>query len=106
MKKQNDKVVRFSFNQYQQQLYDEFYADLLKHIRMAKSQQTLLVDDFNRALRYYLNNGIALPEALERISPQHLGGFYSHPALNWYPLDNAAIIYPGFILFLFTFLRW
>lgn len=88
------KQVKFDFNEEQQRLYNEFSRSLQRHIRMAKTQQFLLTEDFDNALKYYLENGISLQEALERLNPEQLGGFYNHPAVGWYPLDNAAIIYP------------
>ena len=94
MKKTIYKPVKFDFNEEQQVVYDEFFSDLQKHIRMAKSQEFLLTEDFNRAIQYYMNNGLSLNEAVTRLNPSQLGGFYNHPPISWYPLDNAAIIYP------------
>ena len=94
MKRNLPGQIRFEFNDEQQQLYDEFQTELMKHIRMAKSQEYLLTEDFNRAIKYYMTTGMSLQQALERLNPEKLGGFYSHPAIGWYPLDNAAIIYP------------
>jgi hypothetical protein len=38
--------------------------------------------------------GIDLKTAVERLAPEKLGGFYSRPPIIWYPLDDAAKIYP------------
>ena len=94
MKKNIYKPVRFEFTEQQQLIYDEFFTDLQKHIKMAKSQEFLLIKDFNRAIKYYLEQGLSLEDAVERLKPSQLGGFYNHPPISWYPLDNAAIIYP------------
>ena len=94
MKRNLPGQIRFEFNDDQQRLYDEFQTELKKHIRMSKSQEYLLTEDFNHAIKYYMAAGLSLPEALERLKPEKLGGFYNHPPVGWYPLDNAAIIYP------------
>ena len=76
------RQVKFEFSEQQQQLYDEFSRSLHRHIKMAKSQEYLLTEDFDNALKYYLDNGIELEEALGRLNPEKLGGFYNHPAIG------------------------
>src|SRR5690606_26561340 len=53
-----------------------------------------MMQDFANALKYYATSGLSADEALKRLDPTNLGGFYSRPSNTWYPLDNAAKIYP------------
>ena len=78
----------------QQVQYGEFMHDIDLHLNLPKKQRDLLVGDFNDAIGYYLDSGVPFEEAISRLKPSNLGGFYAHPASTWFPLDNAAIIYP------------
>ena len=74
--------------------YGEFLKDVDLHLNLSRKQHDILVSDFNDAIEYYLDNGVSFEDALSRLEPSNLGGFYAHPASTWFPLDNAAIIYP------------
>lgn len=71
-----------------------FFADLDAHCLIAKDQQKALRGDFQNALVYYADAGISLEEAMQRLSIRNIGGFYARPPILWYPLDDAAKIYP------------
>ncbi len=88
------EVVISQLNEAEQIRYEEFIEDINLHLQLPKKHKQLLLNDFNGALNYYLNNDVPFETAIERLSPAKLGGFYAHPASSWYPLDNAAIIYP------------
>ena len=99
MKKKNIKVPKPDvlmdrLNEPEQEKYREFLENINLHLQLPKKQKALLLNDFNSALDYFLKNDIPFEEAIRRLSPEQLGGFYAHPASSWYPLDNAAIIYP------------
>ncbi|MDD4125602.1 MAG: hypothetical protein PHW77_07770, partial [Eubacteriales bacterium] len=51
-------------------------------------------EDFEKAFMYYSSEGIAVENAALRMAPENMGGFYTRPAVLWYPLDSAAKIYP------------
>jgi hypothetical protein len=71
------------------------YFDLLdQHIAMSGEWKKAMVRDFESAMLYYAKKGVPLSEILELLAPKNLGGFYSRPASTWYPLDNAAKVYP------------
>jgi len=72
----------------------EFFRDLDQHISLPAGERAALRRDFERAILYYAREGLPTEEALERLSPAHLGGFYARPPVAWFPLDNAAKIYP------------
>ena len=73
--------------------YGEFLKDVDLHLNLSRKQHDILVSDFNDAIEYYLDNGVSFEDALSRLEPSNLGGFYAHQASTWFPLDNAAIIY-------------
>ena len=53
-----------------------------------------LMDDHVQALRWYLDHGLTLADALKRLDPARLGDFYLRERTEWYPLDTAAKVYP------------
>ena len=71
-----------------------YIADLAAHIALPRVIRNRLMEDYARALEEYRAMGVETEEALKRLSPVHLGGFYAHGASIWYPLDTAAKIYP------------
>ncbi len=71
-----------------------FFRVLDQHLQLGGKWKREIVRDFERALLWYSRSGVPLGEALERLAPAKLGGFYSRPADTWYPLDNAAKVYP------------
>jgi len=71
-----------------------FFDDLKHHIIMAAAEKRALIEDFANALKFYAASGLPADDALERLDVKNLGGFYSRPSSTWYPLDNAAKIYP------------
>ncbi len=73
---------------------DTFFRLLDQHLRLSREWKKQIVRDFENALLWYCQNGVPLPRALELLSPEKLGGFYSRPADGWFPLDAAAKVYP------------
>ena len=83
-----------SLSESQQEKYDEFLSEIKAHLSLSRKQNEEIISDFNNALNYLISNGVSFEEAINRLDPVQLGGFYVHPSLSWYPLDNAAIVYP------------
>lgn len=75
-------------------LLTEFFAQLSAHISLGTKAKRAMLRDFEAAFVCYAGRGTPLPEALGRLSVRNLGGFYARPPILWYPLDDAAKIYP------------
>ncbi|HOQ07362.1 MAG TPA: hypothetical protein PK127_04535 [Clostridiales bacterium] len=71
-----------------------FFDDLGRRIILPAAEKHAMMQDFANALKFYAASGLPADEALARLDPKNLGGFYSRPSNTWYPLDNAARIYP------------
>lgn len=71
-----------------------FFDDVSLHCQLPKLWKKQMHADFEEAILYYLNSGLSLDEALSRLDAKYLGGFYAHPPVMWFPLDEAAKIYP------------
>jgi hypothetical protein len=71
-----------------------FFDDVSLHCQLPKLWKKQMRADFEEAILYYLNSGLSLDEALSRLDAKYLGGFYAHPPVMWFPLDEAAKIYP------------
>ncbi len=72
----------------------DFYCVFDGHIKLGEKDKALMRADIDAAILYYDSIGLSLDESLKRLSTENLGGFYSRPAALWYPLDDAAKIYP------------
>lgn len=78
----------------QKQTLSEFFAALNEHMTLSKKTKAAMRADFENAVLYYAAAGIPLDTALRLLSVENLGGFYTTPPVLWYPLDDAAKIYP------------
>lgn len=97
MKKQRESA----FEQYRRTLSEAeterlaaYFAELDAHVLLAQEEKTRLRADFENALLHYAAAGVELSEAMNRLAIGNLGGFYARPPILWYPLDDAAKIYP------------
>lgn len=89
------KQMQESFTPEEKEKISRHFADFRMHCHMAPRETELLHEDIEEALLYYKNLGtITLDEALRRLSNEKLGGFYANPSSLWFPLDDAAKIYP------------
>ena len=88
------RIYAGTLNDRERDLLSRFFLRLDQHLTLPKSESMLMKEDFGRAILYYTENGVSLDEALERIDVANLGGYYARPAILWYPLDDAAKIYP------------
>jgi|BioPla2DNA2_1021312.scaffolds.fasta_scaffold00506_19 hypothetical protein len=89
------------FKQYKEGLPDdkaeqlrEFFEDFSAHCLIAKKEKKRLQTDFERAILHYENAGVSLEKALDLLAVKNLGSFYARPPVLWFPLDDAAKIYP------------
>ncbi len=71
-----------------------YFRSLEQHLQLPGEWKSALLRDFENAILFCRSRGDSLEETLHRLAPENLGGFYSRPAAAWYPLDNAAKIYP------------
>jgi NRPS condensation-like uncharacterized protein len=64
------------------------------HVLLPKKEKELMHRDFENAILKYDSLGVSFEAMLERLAIRNLGDFYSRSSLRWFPLDNAAKIYP------------
>lgn len=96
----NEKST-LAFDNYRLSLSDDenealsgFFAEFDHHNFLRGSEKAQMRRDFENAILRHIALGVTLEAALERLSIDHLGGFYARPSLRWFALDNAAKIYP------------
>ncbi len=75
-------------------LLEHFFADFSAHCLLRSREKYRLQSDFESAILHYIGQGMPLKEALTRLDVSNLGGFYARPPVLWFPLDDAAKIYP------------
>lgn len=90
-----------SFQQFYHNLPDagklrvgRYFSELHRRVLLPEGQKEAIRRDLEAAVLVLLREGVELREALDRLSLRHLGDFYSTAPLRWYPLDDAAKIYP------------
>ncbi|NCU32972.1 MAG: hypothetical protein EOM23_08600, partial [Candidatus Moranbacteria bacterium] len=71
-----------------------YFLELSKRIVLPPKEKRKIIRDFEQVVQYYLDAGIPVDLALQRLDLANLGGFYSRPATRWFALDYAAKIYP------------
>ena len=71
-----------------------FLTTLDEAIRLSSEQQSAIRADFLQGISVLVKRGATLSEALRRLAPNRLGGFYEKEACVFYPLDNGAKQYP------------
>ncbi len=75
-------------------LIKEFFADFNNHCLISKKETKKIREDFEKAIVYYLDNGVPVERALQLLDVKKLGAFYSRTTTPWFALDDAAKIYP------------
>ena len=76
------------------ELLEQFFSEFDTHFLVSKKAKKQFKCDFEAAIMHLYSKGVPMEEILSRISLSNLGGFYARPSVMWFPLDNAAKIYP------------
>ena len=71
-----------------------FFEKLPLHLDLGREQNARMIRDFEEAFLSYEALGVPLAEALRRLEPANLQGFFARETTAWYPLDSAAKVYP------------
>jgi len=80
--------------QEQQDAAADFFQRLDRQLQLSSRENRRIRADFEKGLAWYTDHGVAFEEALSRLDPVRLGGFYARGSVLWYPLDSAAKVYP------------
>ncbi len=73
---------------------ERLYFALAALIDLPRAQKRALISDFRRAAEVLVSRGLSPAEAAARLGHERLGDFYLSAPDYWYPLDDAAKIYP------------
>ncbi len=76
------------------ELINDYFKKFTSRCIMGKSDNRRMRKSFEDAIIYYDSIGKSLKETLDLLSLENLGGFYARPAQSFFPLDDAAKIYP------------
>ena len=76
------------------ELLKQFFGEFDAHFLVSKKNRKQFKADYEAAIMLLYNQGVPMEEVLSRLSLSHLGGFYARPSVMWFPLDDAAKIYP------------
>ena len=72
----------------------EFFSEFDTHFLLSKNNRKQFRADFEAAILLLYKKGVSMSEILSRLALSNLGGFYARPSVMWFPLDDAAKIYP------------
>lgn len=73
---------------------ERLYFALAARIDLPRAQKRALISDFRRAAEVLVSRGLSPAEAAAHLGHERLGDFYLSAPDYWYPLDDAAKIYP------------
>lgn len=92
----SDELAEYLFNAGEEEraIIVEFFSSLSSRLNLASYYENLIIKDYDRALLYLLERGVSAEEAVSRLDPAKLGGYYCREAKAWYPLDSSAKVYP------------
>ncbi len=76
------------------ELLQQFFSEFDTHFLVSKSNKKQFKADFEAAIMLLYKQGVPMEEILSRLALSNLGGFYARPSVMWFPLDDAAKIYP------------
>lgn len=93
-KKKQFELYKEALSENQISKLDGFFKEFNIHCLINKKDKRKMREDLENAILYYVANGVTLDEALNRLDNENLGGFYAKPSTLWFPLDDAAKIYP------------
>ncbi len=94
-------AVKIGFSEFFDTLSDgerekinNFFSEFDLNFVISKRERRKFKDDFEAAITALCERGASVDEALSRLDMSNLGGFYARPSVTWFPLDDAAKIYP------------
>lgn len=95
------KPVRIQFATFLDTLSDvdrekiyNFFEEFDLQFVTSKAEKRKFRYDFESSISELYERGVAIDEILSRLALSNLGGFYARPSVSWFPLDDAAKIYP------------
>ncbi len=92
------KIAFYSFldslTEDEQQKVNSFFSEFELNFLVSKKEKRKFKYDFERAIMALYDRGVPMDEILDRLSLSNLCGFYARPSVMWFPLDDAAKIYP------------
>ncbi len=82
------------FNKKDKMILKDYFESLNSHINLSRKETLLFNRDFENAINYYHSKNTSINEIINLLTVDNLGDCYNKNPQNWYPLDNAAKIYP------------
>lgn len=76
------------------ELLRQFFSEFDTHFLVSKNNKKQFRADFEATIMLLYQKGVPMEEVLSRVALTNLGGFYARPSVMWFPLDDAAKIYP------------
>lgn len=71
-----------------------FFSDFDLYFPLPKNERKKFKADFEAGIMRLVERGASVETAVSRLALSRLGGFYARPSVAWFPLDDAAKIYP------------
>lgn len=75
-------------------LIEGLFSSLSSRLNLASIYEKQIIKDYDRALISLIERGVSVADAVFRLNPEKLGGYYCRESKAWYPLDSSAKVYP------------
>ena len=72
----------------------DFFSGFDLNFTISGRDRRRIREDFEFAFMALYDRGVSIEEAKSRLALSNLGGFYARQSIMWFPLDDAAKIYP------------
>ena len=72
----------------------DFFSGFDLNFAVSGADRRRFREDFEFAIMTLYDRGVSIEEAVRRLALENLGGFYARRSVMWFPLDDAAKIYP------------
>lgn len=89
-----NKEFYIQFNKKDQLKLKGYFSLLSESIFLSNRERKLFIEDFENAITYYHEKKMSVDKIIKLLDLENLGTYYKDDATKWYPLDNAAKIYP------------
>ncbi len=93
-KKSEFEIYLLSLPGKEKEKLESFMASIDTYCILGKKELKAMKNDFQNALLWYASNGVDTDTAIRYLNPADFGGFFARKSLLWFPLDDAAKVYP------------
>ena len=93
-KKSDFETYLLTLPEEEREKLESFIASIDTYCILGKKDLKAFRTDFRKAVLWYASRGVDTDTAVKYLNPVNFGGFFARKSLLWFPLDDAAKVYP------------